>query len=193
MVWHTHRHNKSGHFRGINLSNAVLLTVKNCKRSPKRGFKHLKIFRMCPVFLPSWCLELCARRFWSVYRQQGVASCCTKFSTFPVDRVATVSETSFLIRTVAPQCNMLWQFCARAFYVRSVITYTGVLKTDRGSSNPYFSRRAWCATRGVYQKHKSRWWEDTAVTKWVEWPNTHILRRIAARGSLLLQTYRKTL
>ena len=21
------------------------------------------------------------------------------------------------------------------------------------------------ATRGVYQKHKSRWWEDTAVTK----------------------------
>jgi hypothetical protein len=65
---------------------------------------------------------LCAGRFWSVYRRKG---------------------TSILISTVALQCNLLWQFCACAFYVRSVVTYIWVLKIDRDSSNLNFSRRAW--------------------------------------------------
>ena len=46
------RHNRSDYFRGIDLSNVVLQTVKNCKPSPSE-VSNIRKFSVCVQFIPA--------------------------------------------------------------------------------------------------------------------------------------------
>jgi hypothetical protein len=167
MVWHTHTHtqNKSDHFRGINLSNAVLLTVNNCKCWP-RAVSNTRKFSVCVHFY-----------------HRAVWLCVLADSHLCTDG----KEPSFLISTVALQCNPLWQFCACAFYVPSVVTYIWVLKIDRDSSNHHFSRRAWschswCLSKTNLAGGKTLPWQSESRVTW----HTHSSEDHSTRQSAIV-------